>query len=163
MAAPHMAAGRDLDVVHRHGVLFGSAANTGPILQAVISWGFGELDPITFERLHASLRKGGHFLGYGILGYVWLRAFVATFPKGRRYVWAGLAIACTFVIASLDEWHQSFSPPGPANSVMLCLIPAERFCLCPWLSLRSGGLIKPRRPRLTPSWLLSHLRNARGG
>ena len=24
-------------------------------------------------------------------------------------MWAGLAIACTFLIASLDEWHQSFS------------------------------------------------------
>ncbi len=89
---------------------FGSAANTGSILQAVMLWGFGEMDPIAFERIHAVLRKGGHFLGYGILGYLWLRAFAATLPKGRRYVWAGLAIACTFVIASLDEWHQSFSP-----------------------------------------------------
>jgi len=26
-----------------------------------------------------------------------------------RFIWAGLAIACTFLIASLDEWHQSFS------------------------------------------------------
>jgi VanZ family protein len=50
------------------------------------------------------------WLSPGIFGYLWLRAFWATFPNGTRIIWAGLAIACTFLIASLDEWHQSFSP-----------------------------------------------------
>ena len=89
---------------------FGSSANTGPLLEGAMVWLFGHLDPMSFDRLHTILRKGGHFLGYGILGYFWFRAFSATFPKGARYIWAALAIGCTFSIASLDEWHQSFSP-----------------------------------------------------
>jgi VanZ family protein len=68
------------------------------------------VDPVIFDRLHVVLRKGGHFLGYGIFGYLWFHAFSATFPNGTRIIWAGLAIACAFLIASLDEWHQSFSP-----------------------------------------------------
>ena len=89
---------------------FGSSGNTGSLLEGTLARLFGEVDPVIFDRLHLVLRKGGHFLGYGIFGYLWFRAFSATFPNGPRIIWAGLAIACTFLIASLDEWHQSFSP-----------------------------------------------------
>jgi VanZ family protein len=89
---------------------FGSSGTTGLLLESTLTWLFGEVDPVIFDRLHFVLRKGGHFLGYGIFGYLWFRAFSATFPNGARITWAGLAIACTFLIASLDEWHQSFSP-----------------------------------------------------
>jgi len=89
---------------------FGSSGNTGSLLESTLTRLFGEVDPFIFDRLHLVLRKGGHFLGYGIFGYLWFRAFSATFPNGPRITWAGLAIACTFLIASLDEWHQSFSP-----------------------------------------------------
>ena len=89
---------------------FGSSGNTGSLLESTLTWLFGEVDPVIFDRLHLVLRKGGHFLGYGIFGYLWFRAFSATFPNGARITRAGLAIACTFLIASLDEWHQSFSP-----------------------------------------------------
>ena len=89
---------------------FGSAANTAPLLEDVVVWLFGQLDPASFDRLHTILRKGGHFVGYGVLGYFWFRAFSATCRNSTRFLSAGLAIACTFLIASLDEWHQSFSP-----------------------------------------------------
>jgi VanZ family protein len=88
---------------------FGSSGNTGQLLEGTLTWLFGQMDPVILDRLHFVLRKGGHFLGYGIFGYLWLRAFSATYPNGTRIIWAGLAIACTFLIASLDEWHQSFS------------------------------------------------------
>ena len=71
---------------------FGSARNTGPLLEAALTWLFGQVDPVIFDRLHVVLRKGGHFLGYGIFRYLWLRAFSATFPNGARITWAGLAI-----------------------------------------------------------------------
>jgi len=89
---------------------FGSSGNTGSLLESTLTRLFGEVDPFIFDRLHLVLRKGGHFLGYGIFGYLWFRAFSATFPNGPPITWAGVAIACTFLIASLDEWHQSFSP-----------------------------------------------------
>ena len=100
---------------------FGSGANTAPLLEDVVVWMVGPLDPASFDRLHASLRKGGHFLGYGIFGTFWFRAFSATFGNSARFLSACLAIACTFLIACLDEWHQSFSPArtGRFEDVML--------------------------------------------
>ncbi len=99
----------------------GSAANTAPFLEDVVVWMVGPLDPASFDRLHTSLRKAGHFLGYGIFGYLWFRAFSATFGNSTRFLSAGLAIACVFLIACLDEWHQSFSPErtGRFGDVML--------------------------------------------
>ena len=89
---------------------FGSAANTGPLLQQLLLWLFGEGEPAQFDTLHYALRKAGHFAGYGILGALWFRAIAWTMGT-RSVIWcAGLAIAGTFLIASLDEWHQSFSP-----------------------------------------------------
>ncbi len=121
--------------------LFGSAANTGPLLKGALTWLFGAVDPVVFDRLHAALRKGGHFLGYGIFGYLWLRAFSATFPNGARLICGALAIACTFFIASLDEWHQSFSPSrtGHFGDVVLDT--------CGALLLVSMALVAVRRHR----------------
>ena len=87
----------------------GSAANTQPILEAVLTAIFGEIDPARFAWLHFALRKGGHFAGYGIFAFLWFRAFAATLPKSGGFVWAGLAVVFTALVASLDEWHQSFS------------------------------------------------------
>ena len=89
---------------------FGSSANTGGVLQTLVRWFFGEVDPTHFDTFHYILRKGGHFAGYGILGYLWFRAFLRKFTQRMPLTSALLAIACTFFIASLDEWHQSFLP-----------------------------------------------------
>ena len=120
---------------------FGSAGNTGSLLEAVLTWLFGQVDPVIFNRLHIVLRKGGHFLGYGIFGYLWLRAFSATFPNGSRLMWASLAIASTFFVASLDEWHQSFSRSrtGHIADVVLDTFGA--------LFLVSMAMVAIRRPR----------------
>ena len=88
---------------------FGSAANTQSILEVVLTRIFGEIDPSLFAWIHFALRKGGHFIGYGIFAFLWFRAFAATFPKSGSFVWAGLAVLFTALVASLDEWHQSFS------------------------------------------------------
>ena len=57
---------------------------------------------------HYILRKGGHFLGYGILGYLCFRAFVHTLKSTSHITNAALAIVCASFVAALDEWHQSF-------------------------------------------------------
>jgi VanZ family protein len=119
----------------------GSARNTGSLLEDLLTWLFGPVDPNVFDRIHIVLRKGGHLLGYGILGYLWFRAFSATFPNVTRLYSAGLAIACTFSIASLDEWHQSFSPArnGHFGDVVLDTVGA--------LLLISMAMVATRRHR----------------
>jgi VanZ family protein len=89
---------------------YGSAANTGWLLQKLSAWLFGSLDPAHFKLIHHILRKGGHFFGYGIFGYLCFRAYMRTFTSSSILTWALMAVTSTVFIASLDEWHQSFSP-----------------------------------------------------
>lgn len=93
---------------------FGSSANTGSILYQAAAWIFGSIDLSRFEFFHHILRKCGHFFGYGILGYLWFRAFTKSL-EASRLTCAAFAIGCTFVVASLDEWHQSFSSARTAQ------------------------------------------------
>jgi VanZ family protein len=69
-----------------------------------------------FERFalwHALLRKTGHFVGYFTLSVLLFRSWRASFPRlSTRWClqWATLAFLCTSLVATLDEWHQSFLP-----------------------------------------------------
>jgi VanZ family protein len=88
----------------------GSSAHTGALLYRIASFFFGHIDPVRFEHYHHILRKLSHFLGYGVLGYLLFRAVCNTLSNSTRASCAAVAIALTFVVASLDEFHQSFSP-----------------------------------------------------
>ncbi len=89
---------------------FGSAANTGGFLEKLAFWLFGQVDPARFDLFHHILRKGGHFLGYGVLGYLCFRAFSRTLKSTPPMTNAALAILCATFVAALDELHQSFLP-----------------------------------------------------
>jgi VanZ family protein len=71
------------------------------------------------------LRKSGHVLGYGILSALLFRAWRATIfvPGHPRWsvVWARIALFMTALVASLDEWHQTFLPSrtGTIRDVVL--------------------------------------------
>jgi VanZ family protein len=88
--------------------MVGSSTNTGSLLYSAVVSIFGSVDSARFELFHHILRKCGHFFGYGILGYLWFRAFTLSL-ESSRLTCAAFAIGCTFAVASLDEWHQSFS------------------------------------------------------
>jgi hypothetical protein len=84
--------------------------------------------PITlaqFALVHGALRKAGHFVGYGVLSLLMLRAWWTTvmlprwatrLPSWRQMLrsWslraAAIALASTVAVAALDEWHQAFLP-----------------------------------------------------
>jgi VanZ family protein len=63
-----------------------------------------------WEILHHLIRKSGHFLGYGAIGLLWLRAWWMTLPRSRFLHDAFLALLGTALVASADEWHQTFLP-----------------------------------------------------
>jgi len=90
-----------------------SATNTSRILYPILHFVFG-VDWSRFEIWHFYIRKGGHVVGYAILSTLLFRAWRATWPtiRDRRWSasWAGLAILGTAIVASLDEWHQSYIP-----------------------------------------------------
>jgi VanZ family protein len=104
-----------LSVIWMESTVTMGAANTGRWLLDICHALWGQTDTASFETVHILLRKLGHFTGYGILSVLFYRAWYVTvglFWKGSRsglrMEAAGLAVFCTFLVASMDEWHQSF-------------------------------------------------------
>jgi VanZ family protein len=86
------------------------ADHTGAPLRALYQAIFGHVSNAQWELIHHAIRKSGHFLGYGFIGLAWLRAWWMTLPHSRFLPDALLALTGTALIASLDEFHQSFLP-----------------------------------------------------
>ncbi len=90
-----------------------SAHNTSRILYPILHFLFG-IDWERFGPWHFFIRKSGHVIGYAILSILLFRAWRATWAPsyGHRWTarWAGAAILGTLLVATLDEWHQSFLP-----------------------------------------------------
>jgi VanZ family protein len=90
-----------------------SAHNTSRILYPLLHFLFG-LDWARFEVWHFYIRKTGHVIGYAILSILLFRAWRATLPAMADVSWtprwATIAVLGTVIVASLDEWHQSFIP-----------------------------------------------------
>jgi VanZ family protein len=101
-----------------------SAHNTSRFLYPLLHFLFG-LDYPHFERWHFYIRKGGHVFGYGLLSVLLFRAWRETLPaiSGARWTfrWTSIAVLGTALVASLDEWHQSFIPSrtGTVRDVIL--------------------------------------------
>jgi len=71
---------------------------------------FGQMSDARWEIVHHFIRKTGHFIGYGLLGLAWLRAWWMTLPRSRFLQDTTLALMGTAMTASADEYHQSFLP-----------------------------------------------------
>jgi len=108
----------------------GSDRTSGP-LRVVFEALFGPVSNASWVTIHHSIRKSGHFLGYGALGLTWLRAWWMTLPSNRFLAHAGLALAGTALMATWDEWHQTFLPNRtgtPWDVVLDCC--GASFMLC---------------------------------
>ncbi len=90
-----------------------SASNTSRILYPLLHYIF-RIDWMRFEYWHFYIRKGGHVVGYATLSILLFRAWRATLPdmSNAKWTprWSTIAILGTILVASLDEWHQTFIP-----------------------------------------------------
>ncbi|HZQ22656.1 MAG TPA: VanZ family protein [Terriglobales bacterium] len=100
-----------------------SSDNTGRILYAIMTFFYGPIDRAWFVQFHHILRKTGHVVGYAILSILLFRAWRATFFRPARWawLWTALAFSGTALVASMDEWHQSYIPSrtGTYHDVIL--------------------------------------------
>ena len=108
-----------------------SASHTGSILWRILHAIFPGISLHTFRTIHFFVRKTAHFCTYGLLGAFAFYSWRATFPEPRRwsFKWSGLALALTLVVASLDEYHQTFIPSrtGTVHDVILDMVGAVFF------------------------------------
>jgi VanZ family protein len=93
-----------------------SAENTSRWLLPIWIKLFGAIRPERWEVIHHYIRKTGHFVGYGMVSLGFFDSWRVTLERkwtewGVRFRYAaGLALLSTLLLASWDEWHQSFLP-----------------------------------------------------
>lgn len=117
-----------------------SAANTSHWLLPFWVHLFGPIGMHHWAEVNLAIRKTGHFLGYGSLSVAFFHGWISTFKRdgdGRPF-WrksALLAVCCTLLVASADEYHQTFLPGRTGSPVDVGLdlcgaIIAQALLLC---------------------------------
>ncbi len=123
--------------------MLGSDHTSGP-LRWLFQSIFGPVPDDRWEIIHHITRKSGHFVGYGLIGLAWLRAWWFTLPHSRFLYDALLAVAGTALGASADEWHQSYLPnrTGSPWDVLLDCCGAIMLQIMVYLFMR---IFRPKR------------------
>jgi VanZ family protein len=123
----------------------GADHTTGPF-RWLFQFFFGPVSDANWDNIHHYIRKSGHFIFYGLLGLAWLRAWWMTLPRLRYLQAAVLGLLGTALVASCDEWHQTFLPnrTGQASDVLLdcCGTITLELLVYIWFRLCKPGLLK---------------------
>jgi VanZ family protein len=106
-----------LTVICCESTAFFGGNTTSKWLAAIWPRILGQANTPFFGEVHHTLRKIGHFTGYGTLGLLlrnaWHRSvqvYLNLIGGRLMLVASALAVSCTFFVGSLDEWHQSIVP-----------------------------------------------------
>jgi VanZ family protein len=119
-----------------------SSANTAGAFEPILQQIFPQLTADHIERIHAVIRKLGHFTEYFVFGaLVWRASHNAAATRIRRLA---LSVAITVIYAVSDEWHQSFVPSRTASLVDVLIDSIGGIC-----GIWSFKLRKPRQKRVT--------------
>jgi VanZ family protein len=102
---------------------YASAENTSRFLYPLLHFLLG-VSRAHFPVWQFFIRKTGHFVGYFTLSVLLFRAWRATFPfPGTNWAiqWARISFFMSALVASLDEWHQTYLPKrtGTVHDVLL--------------------------------------------
>lgn len=96
---------------------FMGGSHTQVVVNAVWKAAFGAWHFNQTGLVNEVLRKTGHFFGYGMIGLFFRNAWYSTARAVTSMLrsWlmpfsAGLAVASTFLVGCLDEWHQRYLP-----------------------------------------------------
>ena len=125
-----------------------SAEHTSRLLYPLLHFLMG-MDVARFAVVHHYIRKVGHFVGYFTLSFFLFRAWRATLhlPWAPRWAlrWAAIAFTMSAMVASLDEWHQSFIPSrtGVFSDVVLdsCAALTAQVLIFVFLNWKPRGMI----------------------
>jgi VanZ family protein len=84
-----------------------SAKNTFGLLRWLLSW-FMSLKPAQIVTVNYYLRKTGHALAYGLMYFLWFRAFRGHLgaSAGRSFLYA---LGLCLLVSMTDEGHQSLT------------------------------------------------------
>ena len=87
-----------------------SASQTSRIIGPLLHFLFPSASPDTLQQYHFFIRKCAHVTEYALLAFWAIRASKnSSYPFVRRYRFV-LAVVLVLIVASLDEFNQSFEP-----------------------------------------------------
>jgi len=95
----------------------GASTRTSLIIRPILEFLFPNASFETIAFYHGIIRKCAHLTEYGILGLLASRAFVnlASMPL-RKYFYL-LAAVLVLIVASADEFNQSFNPERTSSPI----------------------------------------------
>jgi len=127
---------------------WGSSRHTLGLLRWLLSW-IPSLSPAQINMIHYYCRKSGHVLAYGILYFLWFRAFQGNlhYSVKNAALWS---LGLSLLVALTDEGHQAMlgSRSGSLQDVGLDFSAA---LLAAWLTTifwRPRPRPKPGPPQL---------------
>jgi VanZ family protein len=133
--------------------LFG-ADHTSPPLRRMAEALCGRGVDAHWALIHTLIRKTGHFMGYGVFSMLCFRGFWRALQGAaslllRQLRAHGLAILATFLVAGVDEFHQSFLPnrTGQFSDVMLDTCGGLALCLVLFLAMQLAQSSRLSNPR----------------
>lgn len=88
----------------------GASNETSRFIRPLLEFFFPGASPETLTIYHGYIRKLAHPTVYGILGILAARAFRSSSYEIILKWWFVLSIFLAFVVASADEFNQSFNP-----------------------------------------------------
>jgi len=109
----------------------GSAENTSRFIRPLLEFIFFSASSEFIDSMHFLIRKSAHFIFYGILSLLALRAFIGSSRKLLSSTPFVTALFAVLTIAILDELNQSMNPSrtGSLQDVLLDLAGAVFFLL----------------------------------
>lgn len=87
-----------------------SASNTSRIIAPLFKWLFPGITEAQLLFVHFAVRKTAHFVEYAVLALLAARAFIPSAHARLRRNWFIAALALVALVATLDEYNQSFNP-----------------------------------------------------
>ena len=124
-----------------------SSGNTSSWLRPIFEHWLGPISDSHWQIGHHVFRKTGHLSGYSFVALTFLRAWLHTFARrldlttmAWRLQSCAAAVACTSLVASMDEWHQTFLPSrtGAVSDVGIDTVGGLLICLGIWLLFWRG-------------------------
>ncbi|MBP7474419.1 MAG: VanZ family protein [Pyrinomonadaceae bacterium] len=118
-----------------------SMAETSRFIGPLVRWIYPDISPETLKVIHVGVRKLAHIFEYSVLAFLSVRAF-SLFAGHRLSNWRYLvAIIPVVVVASLDEYRQSFdvTRTGTIDDALLDITSGMLVIVLLWIA---------RRPRL---------------
>lgn len=116
-----------------------SANQTSRIIGPILHFLFPSASPDTIQQYHFFIRKCAHFTEYALLAFWAIRALARSSRESLKKYRFVVAVFIVLIIASTDEFNQSFEPSRTSSpwDVLLDCIGGTTMSLFYWLVTRA--------------------------